>query len=171
MLNSAAGVTLPSAIAPPISTIRSMSAATSGWWASSSAMLVSGPVGISVTGPAVLAQAVGEEVDRVQRLGLARGRRQVRPVEPRLAVHVRGHARLAHERPVGPGRHRHVAAAGELEHPQRVGRRLVERLVAVHGRDPEQLQLGARERQQQRHRVVVPGVAVDQDRRRHDAGD
>ena len=50
MLNSAAGVTLPSAIAPPISTTRSIRGATSGQRASSSATLVSGPVGIRVTG-------------------------------------------------------------------------------------------------------------------------
>ena len=46
MLNSAAGVTLPSAIAPPISTIRSGLA--SGWRASRSATFVSGPVATSV---------------------------------------------------------------------------------------------------------------------------
>src|SRR4051812_1137676 len=50
MLNSAAGVTLPSAIAPPISTMRSITPTTSGCRASSSAMFVSGPVGTTVIG-------------------------------------------------------------------------------------------------------------------------
>ena len=49
MLNSAAGVTLPSAIAPPMSTIRSSRSATSGWRASSSPTFVSGPVGTRTT--------------------------------------------------------------------------------------------------------------------------
>ena len=49
MLNSAAGVTLPSAIVPPISTIRSSRSATSGWRARSRPIFVSGPVGTSTT--------------------------------------------------------------------------------------------------------------------------
>ena len=53
------------------------------------------------------------------------------PSRPRLAVHVRGDPRLAHERPVGARGDRHVVAAGELEHAERVRRRLLERLVAV----------------------------------------
>jgi hypothetical protein len=47
MLNSAAGVMLPSAIAPPISTMRSTFAPPVRL--SSAAMFVSGPVGTSVT--------------------------------------------------------------------------------------------------------------------------
>ncbi len=50
MLNSAAGVTLPRPIAPPISTIRLTLDAGRGWRASSSATFVSGPVATSVTG-------------------------------------------------------------------------------------------------------------------------
>ena len=88
MLNSAAGVTLPSAIAPPISTIRSIFAAAPGGGASSSAMLVSGPVGTSVTGALGGAQALGQEVDGVRGDRRAGGRREVGPVEPALAVHV-----------------------------------------------------------------------------------
>ena len=110
---------------------------------------------------------LGEEVDRVlgRRLGLRR--RQVGAVEARLAVHVGGHARLAHERPAGAGGDRDLAAAGELEHADRVGGRLLERLVAGDRRDAPQLELGAAEREQDRDRVVVAGVAVEQDRRAH----
>ena len=60
-----------------------------------------------------------------------------------------------------------LAAAGEIEHAQGVRRRLRERLVPVHGRDAEHLHLGARERQQQRDRIVVPGIAVEDDRGAH----
>ena len=52
---------------------------------------------------------------------------------------------------------------GELEHPQRVGGRLGERLVAGDGRDAEQLELGRGQREQDRDRVVVAGVAVEDD--------
>ena len=61
---------------------------------------------------------------------LALRRRQVGPVETALAVDVRGDELLAHERPVGACGDGDISAAGELEHPERVRRRLVERLVA-----------------------------------------
>src|ERR687892_1181023 len=52
MLNSAAGVMLPSPIAPPISTISLIRGTTSGAFCIAAAMLVSGPVGQSMTVPA-----------------------------------------------------------------------------------------------------------------------
>ena len=71
------------------------------------------------------------------------------------------------ERPVGPGGDGDVVATDEVEHAERVRGRLLQRLVAVHGRHAEQLELGAREREQQRDRVVVPGIAVEDDRDAH----
>ena len=50
MLNSAAGVTLPRPVEPPISTISRIRSCRSGRAESSCATLVSGPVGTSVTG-------------------------------------------------------------------------------------------------------------------------
>jgi hypothetical protein len=73
---------------------------------------------------------------------------------------------LALERPVGAGRDRDVAATRELEHAERVRRRLLERLVAGDGRDGPQLDLRARQREQDRDRVVVARVAVEEDRGR-----
>ena len=64
----------------------------------------------------------------LDRLGRAVG--QLRPVEPALAVDVRGDVQLAHERPVGARGDRDVGAAGEREHAERVVGRLLERLVA-----------------------------------------
>ncbi len=158
MLNSAAGVMFPSAIAPPIRTIRAGRMPRS----SASATFVSGPTGTStVSGADVL----DEEVDGVLLDRLGGARRQLGPVQAALAVDVRGDVELAHERPVGAHRDRNVLAADELEHPQRVVGRLLERLVAVDGGDADELDLGAREREQQRDRVVVPGVAVEDDRR------
>ena len=99
--------------------------------------------------------------------GRGRRLRQRRPVQPALAVDVRGDDELPLERPVRAGRDRDVGPADELEHPQRVRGRLLQRLVAVRRRHAEELDLGAREREQQRDRVVVPGVAVEDDRRAH----
>ena len=94
---------LPSAIAPPISTIRSR-LAPPGRSASSSATFVSGPTATSGRAARVL----GEEVDRVHVERRAARRRQLGPVEAGLAVHVRGDERLADERPVGAGGDRHI---------------------------------------------------------------
>ena len=90
-------------------------------------------------------------------------RREIGAVETRLAVDVRGDELFAHERPVRACGDRDVAVAGELEHADRIRGRLVERLVAGHRRDAEKLHLGRGEREQQGDRVVVPGVAVDED--------
>ena len=163
MLNSAAGVTLPSAIAPPIRTIDSGRA--SGCCASRSATFVSGPVatrtapGTSSASRSTACSSTGSVV----------GVRKVGPVEPGLAVHLGGDAERADERPVGALRDRDLGAAGELEHAQRVGGRLRDGLVAGDGRDRAQLELGRGEREQKRDRVVVARVAVEDDRRRHAA--
>ena len=163
MLNSAAGVRLPSPIAPPISTIRSGRA--SACVAKSRPTFVSGPVATSV-GFSARTEALGEVLDRVHRLGGARGRGQVGAVEPRLAVDVRCDVARAHERRVCARVHRHVAPPRQLEHAQGVRGRLVERLVARHGRHADELDLRRGEREQDRDRVVVAGIAVEDDRRR-----
>ena len=165
MLNSAAGVRLPSPIAPPIRMIRSGRA--SGCVANASPTFVSGPVATSVAlrgGTELL----GEILDGVLRLGLVARGRQVGPVESGLAVHVRCDVTLPHERRVGAGVHGDVAAACELEHAQRVGGCLVERLVARDGRHSDELDLRRGEREEDGDRVVVPGIAVEDDGgRRH----
>jgi hypothetical protein len=92
-------------------------------------------------------EPLGEEVDRVLGRRPALRRRQVRAVEAGLAVDVRGDARLTHERALGSGRDRDLAAADELEHADGVGGRLLERLVAGHRRDPTHHDLVAAERQ------------------------
>ena len=50
MLNSALGVTFPISAAPPMNVIEAMLSLTSGWSRSNTPMLVSGPVGMRVTG-------------------------------------------------------------------------------------------------------------------------
>ena len=132
-------------------------------------MFVSGPVGTSVTLPLRRADLVGQVVDGVLLLDRARRRRQVGAVEAGLAVHVRRDVALAHERLVGARVDRDVGAAGELEHAQCVGGRLVERLVAGDGRHADELELGRGDGEQQRNRVVVTGIAVEDDRRRSHA--
>ena len=71
--------------------------------------------------------------------------------------------RLADERQDGAAGDGYVRPAGEGEDPQRVARRVLDAGVARHGRDPEDLEPGRREREQDRECVVVPRVAVEQD--------
>ena len=168
MLNSAAGVKLPSAIEPPISTMRADSrrfhaARDSG------ATFVSGPVGTSVTAASARRTQSAMNVDSVGRGHLAARQRKHGAVETALAVHVRGDDELAGEWTIGARRDRDVGSARELQYTKRVPRGLLQCLVPVGRGDPEELHLRARERQQERDRVVVPGIAVEDDRnlRRH----
>ena len=80
---------------------------------------------------------------------------------------VGGGAQVTPQRRVGSDGDRDVAAARDFERDERVAGRLVERLVARHGRDADQLDLRRGEREQDRDRVVVTGVAVDDDLRAH----
>ena len=126
-----------------------------------SATFVSGPVGTRTTSGSI---RLGEEVGGV-RVDGPRGRLgQLGAVEARLAVDVRRGAEVAPQRRLGAGGDRDVAPAGDLERDERVAGRLVERLVAGDGRDADQLDLRRGEREQDRDRVVVAGVAVDDDR-------
>ena len=109
---------------------------------------------------------LGQEVDGVLRDRLALRLRERRPVEPGLAVNVVGDEELPGERPVGARGDGHVAPAHELEHAERVRGRLLERLVAGDGRDAEELELRAGEREQEGDRVVMARVAVEHDGRR-----
>ena len=125
---------------------------------------MSGPVGTSTT-PGSSSSASRSAA--CASTGAAVGLRQIGPVEPALAVHVRGGAELPPQRAVRARGDRDVGAAGELEHLERVAGRLVERLVARDRRDAAQLHLRRREREQDRDRVVVAGIAVDDDRGAH----
>jgi hypothetical protein len=55
---------------------------------------------------------------------------------------------------------RHLDAT-QLEHGQRVARGVLEVVVAMHGRDTDEIEMPRRK--QQRHGIVVTGVAVNQD--------
>ncbi len=82
-----------------------------------------------------------EPVGRVD-VGRRRGRlRQVRTVQSALTVHVRGGAQGPPEWRSGASHDWDVRAAGELEHLERVARRLVHRLVACDRDDAAQLHL------------------------------
>ena len=128
-------------------------------------MFVSGPVGTRVIRPsrARIWSAMNETACCAT--GPPRGRGQLGAVEARLAVDVRGDISGADERAVRAGRDRDVAAAYELEHAKRVGRRLLERRVARHGRHADELDLGRSQAEQERDRVVVPRIAIEDDRR------
>ena len=100
-------------------------------------MFVSGPVatrvigcGVAATRSAMYATASSETAEPL-------AARKRRPVEAALAVHVSRDRELALERAFGSSGDRHVCSPDQLEHPQRVRRRLLERLVAVRRRDAE----------------------------------
>ena len=79
-------------------------------------------------------------------------------------MHVRGDVALAQERRCGAGEDRDVGSPGELEDAERVRRGLLERLVSGDGGDRRELDLGRGEREEDRDRVVVAGIAVEDDR-------
>ena len=89
----------------------------------------------------VLLDGLRDEVDRMSFGGLLRRSRQIRSVEPALAVHVRGGPLLADERAVAADVDRDVRAVDELEDLERVRRRLLERLIPRDGGDAEHLDL------------------------------
>ena len=81
--------------------------------------------------------AVGDERDRVVGDRGARRRRKRRPVQAALAVHVSRDREVALERSLGSCGNSMSSPPDELEHPQRVRSRLLERLVAVCRRHAE----------------------------------
>jgi hypothetical protein len=83
-----------------------------------------------------------EEVDGVLRKRLLLRRREIGAVETRLAVDVRGNELFADKWPIRARSHWNVAVPGELEHADGVCSRLVERLIAGHRRDAQDLHLG-----------------------------
>ena len=163
-LNSAAGVRFPSPIEPPISTIRSGRA--SGSSASRSATFVSGPVATSVTRPARARISLGEERRPRARAPARRAAAAAGPVEPALAVDVRRDSSSRTSGRPAP------AATGTSARPASSSTRSAFAVVfssvwlPATVVTPTQLELGRGEREQQRDRVVVAGVAVEEDRRR-----
>ena len=146
-----------------MTTSRPIRAAASGKTRSSSAMLVSGPTAATVTGSGEVMQQLGERDDGRARVGRRpgtaaapprRGRRCRARGRPAPAGRARGTRR-------GAGGDGHVRAAGQVQHPQRVLRRLRQLDVAVHGGDQAQVDLRAGEGQQDGQRVVDAGVGVD----------
>ena len=130
MLNSAAGVTLPSPIAPPIRTIRSRPRVRMQREQQRDVRQRAG--GDERERLLARADLRGDEVDRVLgdrlRRAAAAASGPSSPVSPwTYAATTRSRTSGA----VGAGGDRHVAAAGELEHAQRVRGRLLERLVAA----------------------------------------
>ena len=163
-LNSADGVWFPSAIAPPMSTIRSSRAAASGCRVEKERN-VRERAGRDERHRRLGGEdPLGEKVGRRRRHGLGHGRGEVGAVEPGLAVRFLRGGEVAGEGPVGACRHGDVAAPAELEHPDRVRGHLRQSLVPGHGGDPDEVELRAGEREEERDRVVLTRVAVDQDR-------
>ena len=165
MLNSAAGVTLPpSKKPPPISTICLMRPAIFGSRISASATLVSGPSAHSVTVPlGSRHQRLDDEVDRMLLLQRHVRLRQVGAVQAGLAMHLLGGDQRPHQRADGAGENPGFGPAGQLADLARVLLGQLQRHVAGDGGDPQHLELGAGQRQQDGEGVVLPRVGVDDD--------
>ena len=145
----------------------------SGRSAASSAMFVSGPTGASSTGSSLRSRISASRSTACIGTTAALDSGQRRAAEPVGAVHDGGVAVAPHDqRPGGAGRDGDVLAPGQREHAQGVARRRLERQVARDRREGEQLDLRAREREQDRDRVVhagsqsmTSGVATDRQSR------
>ena len=155
MLNSAAGVTLPRPSPPPITATRPSVGSSSGRSAASSAMFVSGPTGASRTGSSLRSRISASRSTACIGTTAALDSGAGAPPSPSAPCTTAASRSRAHdERPRGAGGDRDVLAPGEREHAQRVARRRLERQVAGDRREREQLDLGAREREQDGDRVV-----------------
>src|SRR2546429_693215 len=175
MLNSAAAVTLPCVREPPIRQISGIRPAMRGSFRRARAMLVNGPVGTSVT-PSVRMTVTMMKSTACMFTGLVAGTgrsgashtvlpwisrawRGARAIQPRLAVDLRGVARRADQGMRGPLRDRNACEPGEFHDLQRVGGDLVDALVSRDGGDAQHVE--TLRRQQNRHGVVVAGIAIE----------
>ena len=165
MLNSAAGVTLPSPIAPPMVTISRTLARIAGFLTIASATLVRGPRVASVMG-SVAAVSVSTRKSTAWaasagRLGSGRSAPSI-PVGP---VDVFGGLRLAHHGPRAAGVDRHLGPACQIPDPAGIVLGPGQRHVARDGGDAEQIEFfGRGEREQEGDGVVLARVAVDDQR-------
>ncbi len=104
-----------------------------------------------------------DEVDGVARVQLDGGLGLGGAVHAGFAVDVRRGFDGAHQRAVAAGGKGDAGDAGDGADGQGVAGDLFQGLVAHHGGDGKQLDVRVAVRQQQRHGVVMPGVAVQDD--------
>ena len=109
--------------------------------------------------------AVDHQLHRPARVERHGGLGQLGPVQPALAVDVERRDEVAAPRPGGARRHGDVGHAGQGQHAPGVERHLLELGVAADGGHGAQVdRVGAAGGQQDGDRVVVAGVAVEQER-------
>ena len=123
-----------------------------------------GPVGISVTGSGAASSVARRNASAPSGRTSERGSGRSAPSSPLSPCTSSAISRGRIERGGGACRNRDVRPVEQREHPQRVARGLAQADVAADGRDAEDLELRAGERQGDRERVVVARVAVEQDR-------
>ena len=109
---------------------------------------------------AVVRRKLDDQIDGVAVDRPAGRRRDVRPVQTGLAVNVPGMPRALDQRFGTSGRDRHVDP-GEFQDRERIAGGVGKRIVAVDGRDRDKVEMSGRE--QDGHRIVMTGIAVDQD--------
>ena len=129
-------------------------------------MFVSGPTAAIVTGRSARSSVARSSSMAPSGRARDRGLRQVRAAEAVLAVDVARDVERPHQRAGGARRDRDVGPAGQRQHAQRVVRGGRSGAVARDGRHRQQLQLRPGDAEDHRERVVVPGIAIEDERDR-----
>ena len=168
MFASAAAVTLPSVIEPPMITTSFTSGTMPGSLRTARAMLVSGPTGTSVSWPGMARtiSMIRSGAKRVSAVHREAGS-SMSPI-PFSPVHELGGDEALGQGPRRAPGYGNVAPPGQGHEAQGVLQGLRLRDVAAHHREGPHVHLGRVEGQQDRHRVVRPGIGVDDDRRARD---
>ena len=163
-LNSAAAVALLISTPPPMKTIRPIRAKACGCTRASSARLVIGASGTTVTGaPAAACASMASRSRSIAGRGSGRegGRRHPEVGHAVGAVHVPGVDRLLEERARGPDADGDVAAAGGLEHHEGVAHDVGQRGVAADAGHRAQVEPWVQRGEEEGAGVVDAGVDVE----------
>ncbi len=114
-----------------------------------------------------LHQELDDHIDGVPRVERHGRLAERRAVEPRLAVNIPSRLELAGQRPVAAGRDGDVLDPGDGSDAAGVKAGLVEGLVPRYGRDGDELDLRVAMSEQDRHGVIVAGIAIQDYLSRH----
>src|SRR2546425_8378221 len=88
-------------------------------------------------------------------------------VEPGLAVNIRSRLQRPGQGPIATGRYRDIPYAGDATDPAGIEAGFVDGLVPSHGRDRDELDLRVAVSEQNRHGVIVAGIAIQNDLSSH----
>ena len=110
------------------------------------------------------AQYVNQRVDRMIRLQLQGWLGQIDTINSAFAMDIFSRLKRLHDRPAATRKHRHVGHPSQLDHLAGIQLGERQRHVAGHSRDRQHLQtvIGGK-RQQDRDRIILAGIAINDD--------